>query len=613
MKPDANPANDRNGLWAQRIASFHYAFQPIVNIHTGVVFGYEALLRGHEPAGFDSIPAVFDAAYDDGVLPHLSHSLLSIARRSLDARLPQGCEARLFYNVDNRAIATIDTRRTPWASADPTTPGRNRLCIEVSERYPIPPIGDSRSPLARMRPYGVLIALDDFGTGYSGLQELYRSAADIIKIDRFFVCDIDTDATKHLFVANLVGLAHSMGLRVIAEGVETAAEFSVCRDVGCDYVQGFLVARPEDGTDPLPPRYERVTDLVRSDRRRNSSPEEIIAAKLIRTAAIRVDAPLLAVLRRFRSEPDTTVIPVVDEHDEPLGVLRERDMKEYVYNPYGISLLMNRRSREQMFGFVRKVPIVSSKTRLKQLLEVYTKQVHSEALLVVDEGKYVGYLDSRAVLGIIHDSEIALARDQNPLSNLPGNNVIGEVLAEVFSPTHLDNIITYFDLNDFKPYNDTYGFRNGDRVIQLFADLLKAFGIETGAFVGHVGGDDFFASLPLDGVGADQAVGKIEQLLSRFSLDVRGFYDPVDGKRGYIIAEDREGVTRHFELLTVSAAVFEVPAHTDFYSADAFSRQIAEAKKRAKSSPTHIDVSRIPISSGSLDPTPSADATPIGL
>ncbi len=588
----ASPENLETA-WQERTKLFSYALQPIVSIHTGVVFGYEALLRDVERADFDSIAAVFDNAYEDGVLPLVNRLLLLRAFDEFISRVPVGSAARLFFNIDNRVLEQgLDCREIKQSvqhlGGDP-----KRLCIEVSEQTPLPPGAYDSQQFPELRSCGVSVALDDFGTGYSGLQALYRSSADLIKIDRFFVTDIDVDATKHLFVTNLVGLAHAMGLRVVAEGIETEREFYMCRDIGCDYVQGYLVARPILGTDQLEARYYIVPELVQNDRRRNSRPHEIISGKLIRTEPIQIDAPLLTVLNRFRSETDTTVIPVVNDQNEPLGVLREKDLKAYVYSPYGISLLMNKSYRDEMFSFVEKVPVISSATRLKQLLEIYAKQVRTEAVIVVDDGKYIGYLDSRAVLQIVHDSEIALARDQNPLSKLPGNNVINEVLAEIFAANAIGHIVAYLDFNEFKPFNDTYGFRHGDRVIQLFANLLKESQRDSGAFVGHVGGDDFFISWKMEFSDPAHYLGLLERLLSRFSHDVRGFYDVEDGKQGYITAKDREGNTRQFGLLTASAAVFEVPAHTGFFSVDSFSRQIAHAKKQSKLNDSHIEYVRL--------------------
>jgi EAL domain-containing protein (putative c-di-GMP-specific phosphodiesterase class I) len=138
--------------------------------------------------------------------------------------------------------------------------GADRLCLEISERYELKSVTNAKAILGRYQDQGFRIALDDYGAGFSGLQLLYHTEPDYIKIDRFFIQDIDADARKRLFIANIVNTAHALGIEVIAEGVETQSEYVTCGEIGCDMVQGFWIARPTQDSSQLYREYSLEGD-----------------------------------------------------------------------------------------------------------------------------------------------------------------------------------------------------------------------------------------------------------------------------------------------------------------------------------------------------------------
>ncbi|MCD8476564.1 MAG: diguanylate cyclase [Sulfurospirillum sp.] len=110
----------------------------------------------------------------------------------------------------------------------------------------------------------------------------------------------------------------------------------------------------------------------------------------------------------------------------------------------------------------------------------------------------MGYLSSRVLLEMINEKNIVDAKDQNPLTGLSGNRIINEFVSTAMESKE-KVMMAYFDFDNFKPFNDYYGFRKGDRAITLFADILRsAVGLEE-CLVGHVGGDDFFFRLEFEG------------------------------------------------------------------------------------------------------------------
>jgi EAL domain-containing protein (putative c-di-GMP-specific phosphodiesterase class I) len=256
-----NPLSD---FWLAALSSLTFAFQPIVDIRTGAVAGYEALLRGFAAAGFPSIPALFDASFRDGRLYALDRRLREKAL-ALFVSIPGRDAAKLLYNLDNRITEMPDyspgyTREL----ADRFGLEPRSLVFEVSERHEFSDYEAARRVLDAYKAQGFGVALDDFGAGYSGLQLLYYAEPDVVKIDRFFIDGIDRSERKRLFVGQIVRMAALMGIAVVAEGVETAAELAACREAGADYAQGYYVARPAMEIGGLRARYPLGVELADS-------------------------------------------------------------------------------------------------------------------------------------------------------------------------------------------------------------------------------------------------------------------------------------------------------------------------------------------------------------
>lgn len=257
--------NPLSEFWLTALSRLTFAFQPIVDIRTGAVAGYEALLRGFAEAGFPSIPALFDAAFRDGRLYALDRLLREKAFTRFVSIPGRGC-AKLLYNLDNRITEMADyspgyTRELmDRLGLDPRS-----VVFEVSERHEFSDYEAARRVLEAYKAQGFGVALDDFGAGYSGLQLLYYADPDVVKIDRFFIDGIDKSERKRMFVGQIVQMASLMGILVVAEGVETAAELEVCRAAGADFAQGYYVARPVIEIGGLLDRYPLGVELADSD------------------------------------------------------------------------------------------------------------------------------------------------------------------------------------------------------------------------------------------------------------------------------------------------------------------------------------------------------------
>lgn len=250
-------AHALTSAWLARIAPLHHAFQPIVDIRSGQCFGYEALLRGSEAAGFAAIHDVFDRAFEDGLLAPLETVLWTKAIAKF-AEIRRRGSAYLFCNVDNRGAFSSPAHRAALirSLADFGLPPE-ALYLEISERHRLgahvaPPL------LSALSQDGLHIALDDLGSGFADLDLLCNWPSDLVKIDRSLVTGIDRSTPHRVMARAMIALAHRFGRHVVAEGIETAEELQVCRELGCDFAQGYFIQRPTTAVDDLPSVYDHV-------------------------------------------------------------------------------------------------------------------------------------------------------------------------------------------------------------------------------------------------------------------------------------------------------------------------------------------------------------------
>ncbi|MBF0399040.1 MAG: EAL domain-containing protein [Desulfobacterales bacterium] len=466
--------------------------------------------------------------------------------------------------------------------------GWKTIHFELSEKYDFSNPQDLVRVLKNYRDQGFSIAMDDYGVGFSGLQMLYYTEPEFIKIDRFFIQDIKSDSKKKLFVSSIVDIGHLLGSIVIAEGVETEEEYYICRDLGCDLVQGYLVCYPEKDIDTLKSYYEHIDVLNKIDRRKASKDHKLINEEIGYMEPILEEADVFNLFEKFKKKKANTFFPVINSNNEPVGIIRESSLKDYTYSKYGMEILKNPSFGGKLSKFVTKFPIVDIHTTAEKILEIFSNHEEDiEGIIIVENMKYKGFLSASALLKVLNEKKIAIAKEQNPLTKLPGNMMIFEYLSEAVKDLENQYILIYFDFDNFKPYNDKYGFRSGDRVILLFSDILKNYENSVKCFIGHIGGDDFFMGIKEESY--ENIHPQIIELMAKFRHNVESFYDSEALKAGYIKSTDREGNEKQFPILTVSAAILELTKNRkEILSIEELTNMMATLKKMAKKSINNI-------------------------
>ncbi|HEU4974486.1 MAG TPA: EAL domain-containing protein [Baekduia sp.] len=229
-------------------------FQPLVALADGTPIGCEALLRWQHPDRGELAPAAFlRIAEDDGLIVPIGAWVLEESCRQLAAWREQGRDLWVSVNVSARQLAQVDFVAVVERALRRTGVPASAICLEVTETAVLRRADVARRGLEALRRLGVRVALDDFGLGYSSLTHLKALPVDVVKVDRSFVADLCKSTEDRAVVEAVLTLARRMGLTVIAEGVETADQDELLREMGCPVVQGYLYGRPVPAADVLLP------------------------------------------------------------------------------------------------------------------------------------------------------------------------------------------------------------------------------------------------------------------------------------------------------------------------------------------------------------------------
>ncbi len=576
-----------NEKWQSVINKSYFVYQPIVNIYSGVTFGFEAFLRGFEEFGYSSVDAFFDAAYNEQVLVRVE---LELRKKAAIKFLHLGFQEsiRLFYRFDKRVITMSDfyheSIRDLTKSMDVLS---DFVYLELSERHGTLTITEINAIVSIYGQHGYRIGIDDYGTGCFSFRMLYNITPDFIKIDRFFIQDIDKDIKKKMFLTHLASIAKMFGITMVAKGVESLAEYYVCKEIGINLIQGYIVDIPRSEPNELKVKYEHVEAMHQNDKRA-SSHRKTLENNIEIIAPIYIDDEMLNILETFRKNKHLTFLPVIDNIGIPQGIIKDKELKDYVYSTYGTALLKNKSAIKSVEQFLTKCPVADIHSEIESLLELYSQNPDSAGIIITEDMKYKGFMSSRELLNALNEKNMATARDQNPLTKLPGNNKINEFIAKCLGDDTERFMLAYFDFDNFKPFNDKYGFRNGDRAILLFADLLREELATKKFFIGHIGGDDFFAGFHGSELEYEEFYAQIKGVSERFRHDVESFYSEDDRKAGFVMLKDREGAVKKFPLLSVSAGLVQIEKPDELIVNAAMDELFSKLKKGAKASPDRL-------------------------
>ncbi|THF69329.1 EAL domain-containing protein [Deinococcus sp. Arct2-2] len=248
--------------WVQRLGSpwfqeasdhLHFHFQPIVDLRSGQVYGYEALVRAQWEGHFFGAGALLEAAAAHGQ----ARAFDGLARRHaiLQGYPKLGPEQILFINFAPGVIYNPDVcLQTTYTACREVGADLSRLLFEVTESEAFPDLTLLGRILERYRAEGAQVALDDLGAGHTSLTYLTELKPDVVKLDQALISGLHGSDPRVPLVSALVHYAHELGIRVVAEGIETAQELQLVMELGADLAQGYYLGRPVSDVAGLSPQ-----------------------------------------------------------------------------------------------------------------------------------------------------------------------------------------------------------------------------------------------------------------------------------------------------------------------------------------------------------------------
>jgi predicted signal transduction protein with EAL and GGDEF domain len=227
---------------------FEMRYQPRIDIRTGTMVGMEALIRWHSPElGWVQPREFIPVAEETRLIVPIGAWVIETACAQLALWQRIGWSGlRLSLNVSSEQFASSDLTKTVTDTLRTTSLKPQALELEVTESLMVGEDNRTALALRDLRAIGVALALDDFGTGYSSLSFLTRFPLDVLKIDRSIASGVEDDPAAASIVEAVVAMGRRLGLRIVAEGVDSTGQAERIRELGCDEIQGFLISQPLD-------------------------------------------------------------------------------------------------------------------------------------------------------------------------------------------------------------------------------------------------------------------------------------------------------------------------------------------------------------------------------
>jgi EAL domain-containing protein (putative c-di-GMP-specific phosphodiesterase class I)/FixJ family two-component response regulator len=238
-------------------------YQPTIDLKLREMVGAEAFVRARHPQHGILMPETLLSNASEQELLDLTGRILGRALRDWPAFATIGMPVELSINVPIAVLSKLSIFGIMWEQK-PDAPNWPGLTLEIAEEEAVHNIPLVNKALKELQPYGISISVDNFGPSYAELSRLTELPFKELKIDRSYISNCDTDRMNKGLCETIVEFAHKFGLTAVAEGIETAGELNVLRDMGCDIGQGYLFARPQ-------PKEELLAMIRRRSRTRNAA------------------------------------------------------------------------------------------------------------------------------------------------------------------------------------------------------------------------------------------------------------------------------------------------------------------------------------------------------
>jgi diguanylate cyclase (GGDEF)-like protein len=550
-------------------------YQPIMDLKAGTIFGYEALCRGENNSQLYLPHQLFAASSCCDLEKDLE---IACFKNALESAVHLGKDKKLFINV-NPLFAGDLLREKSLLVLD----GQLRKIVddvinEVSECYVEFLLAHSKLFSGYSSPK---LAIDNVRLGYQYPHALRLIRPEYVKFDRTIIEAIGKGDYEKKVASLMIEHAHSLGAKTIAVGVETMEELETVVNLNFDYVQGYLLVPPA----PCPTEVdgkivESVLKLENNRMKKQAATQNVqkgIGDIARHNPPIKRNTLVSQAQELLQNEPRQGLVVV--DGNKPVGLVMKSDLYYHLGGHYGVSLY----SKRPVELIMDKQPLIVDASLSLEAVSKFARR-RQEAklydLIIVSKGaEYVGTVSVMELLMHLTDLQIQSAAAANPLTGLPGNLVIEDRLKDLVNKK-VPFTVLYMDLDNFKSFNDKYGFEHGDRAIRLTAsiisDALTQHGSSEIDFLGHIGGDDFIVITQ-----PEKAEALSKYIIAELEEKVRTLYHESDLMCGYISVLNRKGKQEKFPIMSISIAVVD-NSDCQFQNYLEIGEVAAHLKKKAK-------------------------------
>jgi diguanylate cyclase (GGDEF)-like protein len=562
-----------------RKGGLYPVFQPIANLRDGGVYAHEALIRGPVGSPLHTPDALLQAAAEEGLSQAFEMECIWCALKSWGEQRQSG---RLFLNISASVLAAAFeefgvARLLAHIRSLAVTP--RMLMLEITEHERVPDMDQLLRIATVVRESGIGLVLDDFGDGRSSLRLWSQLKPEIVKIDKYFTRNISAHADQLKTLQALQQIAEIFGSELVAEGIETAEDLRVLRDLAINYGQGYLLGYPDRL--PVASVQEHALQVLQEPHivvfpapSRGPTGGQLRDLSIMRAPTVTCATSNTELAAVFSEHPALHAVAML-EGDRPVGIInRAQFMVEFtklyyreVWGRRDCSAHVNRQPR-----------VIERDHSVDEILGILTSQDQrylADGFIVTENGRYIGLGTGEHLVRSVTETRIEAARHANPLTFLPGNIPISQHIERLLAK-RARFVACYADLNHFKPFNDHYGYWRGDEMIRLIAKVAMDQCDAQRDFLGHVGGDDFIL-LFQSGDWRDRCASIVET----FNASARLMYDSNAQEAGGIEAEDRRGQMQFFSFTTVSIGAVVIESGK-FVRAEEVANLAAHAKHAAK-------------------------------
>jgi EAL domain-containing protein (putative c-di-GMP-specific phosphodiesterase class I)/GGDEF domain-containing protein len=505
-------------------ARFSVVYQPIVDLRSNQIVGFEALTRVDESEGFANTGELFEAAATLGVQWELEQAT---RQRAILCAHSWPDHIQLFINCAPEVIQHPQFAEDLFlALGTHSSRGPSQVIVEITERSPHLDMAALTDKVDALRKLGLQIAIDDVGMGASGLVRISALRPGWLKLDRALISQIDKDRFRWNLVRYLVQFAKSCGVQVIAEGIEREEEAQAVREIGVCFGQGFHLGKPT--ADPLALLTAPACTATTVRPAHNAQPSSLAMLRGVQAALV-VDR------RQSAASAAQLLLPIAEQRgvcvidgNHLLGWVSRQDVLSHAAD--------DKLATTPLGMLIRRCPVVESdQVEFAELFELGAThaQLKSECPIVIVQDQYpLAIITTNTLLAVAAD----LFRDTGSWSNSAGHRSLP---SRVVCEQHLDSILAncapltagmtaatlpsvrcdaaVLDLRGMGRFNRAHGFEQGDQLMSVLVDLVRTVVVaETpGVFFGHLGLDAYLLTAP-----SRELRPVLERLTSRFDQHV---------------------------------------------------------------------------------------------